>query len=391
MSRNHKIMAFQAFAMYFLTGAACFVVGSSLPQLTEMYGMDLNKVVLLGSAFAFGRVSTVYLTGKMVEKFGPKVVLSIGVVLIGLFFVGVPLLPNFYAGMVFAFCGGAGMGAQDTVCPLFLSIVFTRTYSGSLSAGQALFGLGSFATPFLIGLMLANKYPFYLAYFILFIVVVVMLALMPFMKVERKVNESGNEDSVEPLYVKNKVLVYGAMFVVCAAYSAVVNSIGLYTSSIVEDMGIASSTAAFVLTVYNVGCFMGSTAFIYILQKVQSQTVLIVNNVIALIAIVIVIFSGKLNIYFVGLFVAGFVLGVLFSVIIDIATRIGHEHISIAGSLVATASGGSDCLTPIITGALVGIMGVRIAFCYTALMIALCLISAIIIKAGTTDKKIELN
>ena len=31
-----------------------------------------------------------------------------------------------------------------------------------------------------------------------------------------------------------------------------------YTSSFAESLGIASSTAAFMLTVYNVGCFVGS-------------------------------------------------------------------------------------------------------------------------------------
>ena len=59
MRKNDKLLAFLAYAMYFLTGAACIVVGSSLPHLVKMYGMELNQVVLLGSAYALGRVLTV--------------------------------------------------------------------------------------------------------------------------------------------------------------------------------------------------------------------------------------------------------------------------------------------------------------------------------------------
>lgn len=47
MKKRYKLIGFLAFAMYFLTGATCVLVGSSLPQLVEMYGMTLEKVVLL--------------------------------------------------------------------------------------------------------------------------------------------------------------------------------------------------------------------------------------------------------------------------------------------------------------------------------------------------------
>ena len=144
---KYKMVAFLAFALYFLTGAACIVVGSSLSHLVKMYGIALDKVVLLGSAYALGRVLTVYFTGRMVEKFGPIKVLAVGTVLIGAFLIGIPTVPVYYAGLAFAFLGGTGMGTQDTVCPVLLSMAFHDTYAGAMSAGQAFFGLGNFTTP----------------------------------------------------------------------------------------------------------------------------------------------------------------------------------------------------------------------------------------------------
>ena len=388
MQKKQKKLAFLAFAMYFLTGAACLVVGSSLPQLVKMYAMPLDMVVLLGSAYALGRVATVYLTGHLVERIGPMKVLAVGVVLVTIFFIGIPTMPNYYLGLLFAFLGGAGMGAQDTVCPVLLSVAYKKNYEASLSAGQALFGLGCFATPFLVGVMLSTNQPFYYSYYILLLVPLMMLIMIPFTKVDLKDHVEVQEDSVKPLYVKHKILAYGAILVVCGAYCAVVNSIGLYTSSYAEYIGISAANAAFILTVYNIGAVIGALAFVLILRKIKPQMVLIINSVVALFAMAAVLFIKNMPVYFIGLFVAGFFLGVLFSVIVAIATRIGYLRIGIASALVATAAGASDILTPVVTGFLVGIFGIAVSYYYVIIMIILTLIATIVLQMNITDKKI---
>lgn len=387
MQKNKKLIAFLAFAMYFLTGAACIVVGSSLPHLVKMYDMQLDHVVLLGSAYALGRVLTVYTTGRLVEKLGPIKVLAIGVTLLGMFLFGIPTIVNYYAGLCFAFLGGIGMGAQDTVCPVLLSVAFQKNYAGSLSAGQALFGLGNFATPFLVGILLAGNKPFFLSYYILLAVPVIMLVCMPFVKLDMKAHAQNQEESVQPLYVKHKLPAYGAILLICAAYSAVVNTLGLYLSSFAQNIGISESVAAFMLTVYNVGCVAGSFAFVMVLKRVKAQVVLLVNNICAMAAIVAALIINTVEAYFIGMFIAGFFLGVLFSVIVAIATRIGYDRISVAGSIVATAGGLSDILTPIVTGFLVSRLGVGFSFKYAVIMIAISIAAAVVLRLNTTEKK----
>lgn len=387
MQKNYKLIAFLAFAMYFLTGAACIVVGSSLPHLVKMYDMQLDKIVLFGSAYALGRVSTVYVTGRMVEKFGPMKVLAYGTILIAAFLFGIPTIVNYYAGMVFAFLGGAGMGAQDTVCPVLLSRVFTKNYAGAMSAGQAFFGLGNFATPFLVGVMLSGKLPFYYSYYVLLVVPIIMLICIPFARFDKNVPGAVQAEKVRPLYVKKRTLAYGAILIICITYSAIVNTLMTYISSFAESIGIASSTAAFMLTAYNVGCFVGSLAFVLILRKVKEQNVLLYNHVFALIALVVMLTVNTTPIYFAGVAVAGFFLGVLFSVIVTIATRIDHEHISRASSLIATVGGGSDIVTPMITGFLVARFGALVSFQYVIIMIAITVAAAIVLRVNITERE----
>ena len=180
---------------------------------------------------------------------------------------------------------------------------------------------------------------------------------------------------------------FGAIIVGDIAYCAVVNGIMTYTSSFAESLGIASSTAAFMLTVYNVGCFVGSMAFVVILRKVREQTVLLVNSVGGVAAIILMLLVDQIPVYFACLAIAGFFLGVLFSVYVTIATRIDYKHVSRAASFMGTAGGGSDILTPVITGAMVGLWGVRIAYVYVIIMSAVSILAAIVLRMNTSEEE----
>ncbi|MEA4820775.1 MAG: MFS transporter [Erysipelotrichales bacterium] len=389
MKKNTKIISFLAFSLYFLTGAACLVVGSSLPQLVEMYNLTMDKVVLLSSSYALGRVSTVYLTGRMVEKIGPIKVLTVGIILISIFLIGIPTIQNYYIGLLFAFLGGVGMGSQDTVCPMLLSLSFKdNNYASSLSAGQALFGLGTFTTPFLVGYLLSNQLPFYGSYYALLIVPAIMLICVPFAKLPNS-SDGNKKELIIPLYSKNKFLSYMSSLIVCATYSAAFNVLGLYMSSFGESIGMDPATSAYLLTIYNIGAVVGSLIFIVILRNIKAQNILIFNTLMAGISLIISMVVNKAEIYYLFFFVTGLFLGVLFSVIIAIATRIGYQRISVAGSLVATASGASDIFTPIVTGILIMTFGIRFSLIYALIMILVACVFAIILKINVTENKIE--
>ena len=219
----------------------------------------------------------------------------------------------------------------------------------------------------------------------------VMLCCIPFAKKEiqgaKQEGEEEQEQQVKPLRAKKMSVAFGAIIVGDIAYCAVVNGIMTYTSSFAESLGIASSTAAFMLTVYNVGCFVGSMAFVVILRKVREQTVLLVNSVGGVAAIILMLLVDQIPVYFACLAIAGFFLGVLFSVYVTIATRIDYKHVSRAASLMGTAGGGSDILTPVITGAMVGLWGVRIAYVYVIIMSAVSILAAIVLRMNTSEEE----
>ena len=390
MRKNSSLITILAFGLYFLVGAGALLVGSSLTQLIGVYGRTMDAVVLLGSSFAIGRVSTVGLTGRLVEKIGAKAVYAISVLATCVYFVGIPLFPNYYAGMAAAFLGGVGMGAEDAVCPLMLSISCRNNYAGALSAGQAFFCVGSFAMPFLIGVMLSERLPFYGAFYVLTAIALILLACLPFVKLEKQTKTAETqEEQVKPLYTKKLWLAYAGALIGVACFSGAVNVLSLYTASFAQSMGISEANAAFMLTIYNIGGVIGSFAFTWILKKMKERIIVIINSVISMIALAAAILFHKTEIYFICLFITGTFLGVMFSLFVAITTRIGYKRISVASSYVAIAAGISDVMTPILSGALVGVFGVGSAFYYALATAVLMLASSILVNAVTSEKEIS--
>ena len=390
MRKNSTLITILAFGLYFLVGAAALLVGSSLTQLIGVYDRTMDAVVLLGSSFAIGRVSTVGLTGRLVETIGAKAVYAISVLMTCAYFVGVPLLPNYYAGMAAAFLGGVGMGAEDAVCPLMLSISCRNNYAGALSAGPAFLCVGSFAMPFLIGVMLSERLPFYGAFYVLTAIALILLACLPFVKLEKQTKTAETqEEQVKPLYTKKLWLAYAGALIGVACFSGAVNVLSLYTASFAQSMGISEANAAFMLTIYNIGGVIGSFAFTWILKKMKERIIVIINSVISMIALAAAILFHKTEIYFICLFITGTFLGVMFSLFVAITTRIGYKRISVASSYVAIAGGISDIMTPILSGALVGVFGVGSAFYYALATVVLMLASSILVNAVTSEKEIS--
>ena len=112
------------------------------------------------------------------------------------------------------------------------------------------------------------------------------------------------------------------------------------------------------------------------------------NCAVAFIAILAAMLINTTPVYFVGLFIAGLFLGVLFSVIVSIATRIGYKRISVASSLVATASGFADFFTPVITGAVIASLGIDFSYIFALIMLAVCIIAAAVVKLSTSETEV---
>lgn len=379
MTKQRNIAAFVAYAMYLLTGAGCVVVGSSIPSLMKHFDKSLPAIAVLASAFAIGRVATVFPVGALTEKFGAKVSVTVGVIFFLIFLVGIPFTTSYVAAIIFAAIAGIGMSTQDSSCAVILREVFPNTYSSSLSAGQAFFSIGCFTPPLLMGVALQQNISFKIVYIILALIGVAMLFVIPFMKLSGLdyKEEEAESEGLLPIKLKHQKIGYLFLGIASFTYFGTTNTIHTYTAAFVESFGIAESVSVSVLTVYSVGCMIGSFAFISILRKIHETKVLWVNMVLALISLLAAMIFQTATVFFITYFLAGLFCGVLFSVLISIAVSLNPLHAGIAAATIGFVGGLADILSPLITGAIITVTSVRSTYYYCIAMCAACMIAAI--------------
>jgi MFS family permease len=394
LKRNDYLAAFEAFAMYLLTGAACIILGSSMSQLIGHYHSSLNAIAAFISAFSLGRLVTVFGTGYLTERIGTKWVFAAGTILLAVYLVGVPQTSNYYLGIFFCALGGAGVGAQDACCPVILNKVFPKSYASAMSAGQALFCAGCFLAPMIMSRVLSLNLMFSYAFYAAVVLAIVMLAVLPFVKLPAAIcaGEKG-APTEDALKLHNKVLGYIVLVISCMAYCAATNTICTFSTTFGESIGMSSASANSLLSAYNVGCMLGSVLFIAILKKVKGSTVLWCNIGIALIMMGIAVLIDNIRIYYVALFLTGCCMGVLFSVYITIATRLNPEHASIAAAGVAVACGLADMIAPLAVSAIVTANGASTAYIVAIVLLAVCLFTSVLLKImiKSNSEKIEIE
>lgn len=139
---GNRIIVFEVYAMFMLTGAACVSIGTSLLHLSNYFEVTISHAAILASAMALGRVSTVFISSVITEKFGSKFSLLLGITMLGLFCIGIPLTHNFIIAAVGAALGGIGQGLQDSSSPVILQYVFKENYHRAVSMTQVFFGIG---------------------------------------------------------------------------------------------------------------------------------------------------------------------------------------------------------------------------------------------------------
>ncbi|MBQ2659114.1 MAG: MFS transporter [Erysipelotrichaceae bacterium] len=371
-------LAYLAFGMYFLTGIICMMVGAEMSGLVSLYARPVESVVLIGSAFAIGRTLSAYLIGKAAERYGPMKVLFAGTLCVLLYMIGLVINNRFLLAFLLAFAGGIGMSVQDTVCPLLLSRVYPLRYSSALSAGQAMYGVGGFAIAFLTGFSQERGLPLYFGNVILSVIGLSILIIVP------TVAWNGNdrslpEEKIEPYYSRNQKLCLIILGISCLIYCAICNCLASYMTSYIEALGFPAKDAANILTVYNLFSFGGSIAFIFILEKVREKTVLLLNSAIVALLLMAALIIGKIQYYYLTMAVSGFLTGVLFSIVIALATRIYHEKIVLASALIASTGSVGDILAPVISSLMIRRYGITAIFnCVEVLLIILSVLALVI-------------
>ena len=365
---GNKIIVAEVYAMYLLTGAACVSIGTTLLQLSSYFNIAISHVAILVSTMALGRVSTVFLSSKVTDKFGSKFSLQLGIILIALFCLSITMTRNFAMAAIGAAFGGIGQGLEDSSCPVILKKVFKENYHRAISATQVFFGIGSFLVPLFFSLLLYLGMQWQILYLGLFFIAAIMIIGMLFAKVpegkEMHFQKEAGLNKEKDRYPRIIILFILLTF----TYTAVINTIYTYTAAYNINLGLSESVSVSMLTMFSIGSMIGALIFTAVLKYFKVISVLFFNCIFSYIMFSIIKSTAMISILLPCYFIFGSFFGVVYSLLVSTSTEMMPNHTSFAAAMAAFFSGSADILSPLITGQLVNRSGINMSFRYAAIM-----------------------
>ena len=341
----------------------CDVVGITASHVKEdllgSYSPDFRDTlsnlipVALFSMFLIFSVPT----GMLMNKIGRKktVVLSNVITIIAMF---IPLIEySFIMSLVaFALLGIANTILQVSLNPLLTNVVQGDKLTSSLTAGQFVKAISSFSAPFIAAFAAAQLNNWQYIFPIYAVITLVSTLWLMVTKIEEE-PVKGNSGTFASVFgiLKDKtifLLFLGIVFVVGV-------DVGMNTAApkiLMERCGLGSIQAGYGPSVYfalrTLGAFLGAI----ILAKYSSKKFFRLNIIVAVMALVLLIFTnGKLSI-FILYGVIGFTIANIFSIIYSMAIQArpdkGNE---ISGLMITGVFGGA--VLPFMMGILSDLMG----------------------------------
>jgi fucose permease len=380
LKNKRAISIFEGYGLYLLTGMVCSCVGASLSSFMEHFQVTLSSVAALTSAFAFGRVATVFLAGFITEHLGPRYTIAAGTAII---VIGVGILPfesSFTIATILIALAGFGMGAQDSACPVLIYNLFPNRYSSAMSAGQAFFGIGGFLPPFIMSILLSTGLSWKWLYYSILILGIIMLLGIPFM-------EKANIE-LRNLYLqetserkgRNRTGLFIVLLIVVFIYCADCNIFHTFTVPYVTYYIGTEEIAVNVLTMYSVGAVTGSILFIGILRKIHTTAAIAVNT-LSVTILLFVSMQLKSTIGFFILFtLLGLFNGVIFSLLVTASTEFIPEHAAMAASIIGFVGGIADMGTPLVVGNIVNKSSILGAYKLNILLVTVTFLAAFLLR-----------
>jgi|SRR5665647_771486 len=289
-------------------------------------------------------------TGLLMNKLGRKntVILSMIITFLAMM---IPLISYSFPMMLVAF-GLLGIGntiIQVSLNPLLTNVVRGDRLTSSLTLGQFIKAIASFLGPILAGVA-AGSFGNWKFIFVIFAGVTVISAILLLVTPihEEPVNHSGSSFSSSFSLLKDKVI----LMLFLAIVFVVGVDVGLNTTIpkfLMERCDILLEKAGLGTSLYFIARTVGAFAGAILLVKLSGRKFYIVSMMIAIPALLIMLFIGNLWGILSMIFILGLTIANVFSIIFAAALRRKPERANeISGLLIMGVAGGA--VMPLIMG-----------------------------------------
>lgn len=380
---NRTLIVLFILCIWFIISFVTNILGPMMPIIIEDFSLSLSMAGFLPFSFfiAYGIVSIP--AGIMVEKLGPKTMLSIAFLFNLVGAITISFLPVYGTVIAGLFVIGMGMAMlQVIINPLMRTAGGEQHFAFFSVMGQLVFGLASFVSPLVFaGLINHSKSPesasglagtvldwapanlpwigFYFAFAIIFGTVIAVTRFINIPAIELKSDEKSENLAVYKSLLKQKEVLLFALGIV--AYVGTEASLANWMSQFLQTYHGISPTGEGAEAVgrfwglMSIGCVVG----LLLLKLVDSKLVLRLFSVLAALSVIAALY-GNASVSLMAFPACGFFLSVMFSIIFSLALNsVSSHHGAFSGILCSGILGGA--IMPMLIGLAGDTIGLKAA------------------------------
>jgi MFS family permease len=357
-----------------------------LPLLREAFGLSYAEVALIRAANRAATATLQIPAGLMAERWGERMLLTLGTVIAGAAFIGLGFADGFYSLLLFIFLAGIGSAFQHPLASSLITQAFPTgsgrraalgTYNSTGDVGKFLFmGLTVLAT----GMGFAWQGPVFAYGAVAMIVAAVSLAV--FLQANIGGVTTHNEDGTARVKTKGWGIRHRQGFISLGAIAALDNSTrnGFLTfiAFLMIDKGVPTEWAASAVLITLLGGMAGKFACGLLAERVGIARTIAITEIGTGAGILLVLVLPELYSFFLLPFLGVFLNGTSSAIYGSVGELIEDDKHSRAFGLMYTLGSACGLIAPLAYGVLADQIGIPVTMIALAgvvlLTLPLCLV-----------------
>jgi MFS family permease len=370
-----------------MLGMIVILLSSNMSFVTKQFNTDAAGISFLISIEGLVRSLTLYISGKLSDKYGRKKILCLSPIFAVIFLVGIPLAPSYEIAIGLSVFAGISHAFMDASSYPSLIECFPKTPGTATVVIKAFIAIGGIMLPIIIAFF-ADRNMFYGYTFFLIALVFSLDGLFLLTRKFPKANqiEASNDGEVvaqnkfksEPVLKKEGI----ALIIIGFTSNSIFTGFQMWMPTYGQKiLGMNQIDSLKLITYYSIGALISVGILAKLLQKtIKPIVVLVVYPIIGISVLILILLIRTETVTVIGFFL----IGLSSAGVLQMAqTTMGELFWKNKGetiALVSTAGGISAAVVPALTGMILRHFGILNVFYFMLIIFIVGISSAIFAK-----------
>jgi fucose permease len=369
---------FLLLAGFVLFGVIFTIAGAALPQIIRTFGWSYTLTGLVLAASSAGYFLSSFLNGFLVQRFPPRLIMMIGLVIGALSMSLFVRWPSPWLNLLLNLGIGLCQGAIEVVANLEVIHMEQKGQSRLMNLIHASFCVGAIIGPSAVGYILNEGIPLvsiFIAAAILFGLLAVVVALTRFPRVQPE-PEKGAHAGLQLLRQPLLLLITAALLIYVGTEIGVSSWSSEY---VVKVLGVSASTGAFAVALFWLGLLAGRLGISFGYKGSRQELLMLGLSMVSAAALVGVLLARSAAAVAAAVFIAGLGSSGFYPLGMSVLGR--HFKSGVAVGTAATGGAVGSIVFPFAMALISQTIGIRRGFWfYLGMNVLLVVIAAFLVR-----------